>query len=261
MKMVDIDWDDFLEDDGLSLEEERDTSVAVSEYLAKQETIESNKNIEDILSGKRIEILNVNISSLPKKLNRSPLLNKDEMIELLNNKDFIDVNPIIYFPKIKSIGFVFSFLKKISTRLSENTVFQFRYGEYKESEIKLVNTLIYLGFLEVRNNSYESFYIPTNTLFELKQVEDSKKIIYFVSQLVRHKTIKESMMLQIYSSNFDSIAKEILLKNLSENLSVLNENLDSKEIKELMYNMRRWYMCFARHSYTILQRKSTHLCA
>lgn len=242
MKQVDINWEEFFEDDRLSLEEERNTSVAVSEYLARKDTLPVTNDAGNPLKGKKLEKVQVNISSLSNKIVKRSKYTKNELVDLLNNREFVNVNPAIPFPKIKSLAFPFSFLNKLSSRINQNSVFQFKYDEYKEMEMDLINSLVYLGFFEENIYNDESFYTPTSVLFEFKKCDSSKQFVCFIQELVRHKAIKECLMLQVYSESFDTMTKDILVSRLVEDLSILNENLPKKELDDLMYNIRRWYL-------------------
>ncbi|AQS53904.1 hypothetical protein BW727_101537 [Jeotgalibaca dankookensis] len=241
MEYFDLDWDDLLNVDSLSLEEERNTSAAESDYIVRKNS--ENTNVEydaSVLKNKKVINYAIDVNSLMGNTIKINKFDKDNFVNFFNNEKFIEVNPLNKFPKNKSLFSVFFLLDNISKENISESVFNFTCASKDGEDVGrvLIDTLIYLNYLSV----IESFFIPTSKFFTLSLKKTDEKVLSFIKDLSNYKTIKECLMIQLYGNNFDSITREIIFDKLSNDPSVLHEELLKEQTFELTKNLRSWYL-------------------
>lgn len=241
MSKFELDWDDLLNDDTLSLEQERNMSVALSEYLVSQE--DNSDLVNTNLDGMNAFFCDIKEKTFARKTKKYSMFSREELTTRLDNQEFVEVNPLIPYPKVRSLEKIFNLATYLSIYAKSNVYFQFEQVFYFGQKGKeFVLSLVYLGYLHQVEKDYGVVYLPTNNLKRLRFQSERDQLLSFVEQITSRKTIKECLMLQFYTGTFDLITKQIIADNLSKDLSVMHENLTSSEIDNLVNNSRSWYL-------------------
>lgn len=246
MDNFDLDWDELLSLETLTLEEEKESSLAVSEFLAKH-----GQEIQSIHDTTDYYLLLVEEIIIPEKreyFSRQNFnkMSKNHIIRSIENQNTIDVFPTIVFPQVKELHSIMVVLDKIINVTNKN-------GYYSEKQLiqaiansvnepkHIVNSLIYLGFFKVINDASDRKLIYGEKIQDFLDVASEDRFLFLVECLCQHKAIKESIMLHFFAS-YDSLTKEVIVKKLKEDLNVNEMNLSYQELLKIADTIHGWYI-------------------
>lgn len=232
MKSNEIDWSTFLIDDGLSLEEERTHSLAMSEYLLK--TNHSN----DVTDRDKV-ILHVDLKKIELKHQNNFKLSKssNELFDLFSETDYELSNPQNYFPKVKKIDESFLFLLSLSELVDSHTHILFE--NVNENYHPHIELMKYLNFIDAQN---KDIYLITPHLTKLANLNLENKYLVFLTRIASSQALNNIIKLQLSTNSFDLINKSIVREDLLKDRSVIEEQLTVKDLEVIIKNMRSWYL-------------------
>lgn len=246
MDTFDLDWEELLSFETLTLEEEKESSLAVSEYLVKH-----GEEIQSINDTAEYSLLLVEEIIIPEKREYYSSYNfnkmsKNHIIKSIENQNTVEVFPTIVFPQVKELHSLMVVLDKIIDVTNKN-------GYYSEKQLiqaitnqtnetkHIVNSLIYLGFFKVISNASDRKLIYGEKIHEFLDVASEDMFLFLVECLCQHKAIKESIMLHFFAS-YDSLTKEVIVKKLKEDLNVNEMNLSYQELLKIADTIHGWYI-------------------
>ena len=246
MDNFDLDWEELLSLETLTLEEEKESSLAVSEYLVKH-----GEEIQVINDAKEYSLLLGEEIIFPEKREYYSSQNfnkmsKNQIIQSIENQNTIEVFPTIVFPQVKELHSLMVVLDKIIDVTNKN-------GHYSEKQLiqvmanpanepkHIVNSLIYLGFFKVISNASDRKLINGEKIQEFLDVAIEDRFLFLVECLCQHKAIKESIMLHFFAS-YDSLTKEVIVKKLKEDLNINEMNLSYQELLKIADTIHGWYI-------------------
>lgn len=233
-----IDLSKFLVNDGLSLQEERDTSLAVSEYLIKKKSIQPEQ-----LDHQVKVVLEIDFSKefLENHTDFRLDLAKIDVFNLLSIEKTELIHPKIPFPKTKNLDDIFNFLVSLTT-LSNKASTHISFKHVKDSDRVLIDSLLYFKYLSLTDDDY----LITESFTKLYGKSIENKYILFIKQLGKSPSVRDILRLQLSSEHFDSINKNIIRNDLLGDGSIIEENLTDRELKSIINNMRSWHLSIKR---------------
>src|SRR5699024_4161692 len=232
-----INLDRLLTPSQLSLDKERNNSLAVSDYLIRNS---ENSNIDLSLYS---NTLKVNTKELMEhhQINLKPRSKKD-LFDILNSKS-LTINPLLFFPKVKHINDLFWFLSHLSRKNIKNTKLILETSnEFSELSNNLIESAVFFGYLTHNRLDNEVYLIPTNDFefFNDKTLEEQYTI--FLKNVGAVKTIRDSINIQLNDPIFDNLSKRMVFKKLKANQNIIEESLTDSDINKIVVNVRYWFL-------------------
>lgn len=246
MDNFDLDWEELLSLETLTLEEEKESSLAVSEYLVKH-----GEEIQSINDTTGYSLLLVEEIIIPEKREYFSSQNfnkmsKNHIIQSIEDQNTTEVFPTIMFPQVKELHSLLVLLDKIVDTTNKN-------GYFSEKQLiqaivnqtngpkHIVNSLIYLGFFKVISNASDRKLVYGEKFQEFLDVAREDRLLFLVECLCQHKAIKESIMLHFFAS-YDSLTKEVMVKKLRGDLNINEMNVSYQELLKIADTIHGWYI-------------------
>lgn len=239
MQFNDFDLDKYLEVDFITLEEERNTSISVSDYLAKNEPVETL-----IDSNTNYTILDINDFDI-ENYDYFPNIKTDQIITILKSQQLSHPFPGIPFPKIRDLDLLFSLYKHLVLHTETNHV-SFKNNNHDiHSDSDFVAAAEYYGIINfsgyINNNKVYSIENEINT-FNLDEL-----YLHFLSIIGRCKVTRNALIVQLNMGTFDYISRNMVLSELNDNPNVIEQALTLADKRHLVTQMRYWYLTIRRN--------------
>lgn len=228
-----FDLDSFLFPSSFSLDEERNSSLAVSEYKLHHEQVHIDLSLyTNTLKLNIDELIQHDAVSFTK-------ISKDDLFDLLNSKTLV-TNPTLPFPKIKHINELFWFLSNLSMLILPDTKYSYDKTTYEE-KLLIVESAIFFGFLNYidRPNGY---LIPTPLFYSFKSLSTEEQYIFFLETVGSNKTTRDCINIQLSDPIYDKLSRQMIFNKLRENHNIIEEKLSSKDISNIVNNVRYWFL-------------------
>lgn len=238
----DLNWDELLSVDLMSLDEERDTSPQISNYILKNN---NNNLVIDAL-----EPLNDKIAIIYSynKLKENTLLieNWINSLELIKGEAKY---PGGRFPDIKNINeFIFLIyeLSSFSDNILRSNYFTDEWlieslKNFEESTFDLIDALTYFGFVHYKEEDYENKYFFSDVLKNIASKKLNEKYLEILKIISTSKTCKELLIIQHYT-RFDNMTKSIMNDKLSNDPNIIENRKTVEQKNKIINNFRSWYL-------------------
>lgn len=238
----DLNWDELLNVNLMSLDDERNTSAQVSSYMLK-----NNNNINiDVPS----EPLNDDIDLIyiydKLKQNTKIVENWVNSIEKANSRTIF---PGERFPNIENINeFIFLVyeLSELPDDSLTNSYFTDEWlistlNNFEESTFDLIDALLYFGLVHYREEDYDNKYFFSDLLKKISNKKYNEKYLEILKVISTSRTCKELLTIQCYT-NFDNMTKSIMIDKLSRDPNIIENNKTLSQKKKIINNFRKWYL-------------------
>lgn len=229
-----IDWSSFMVDDGLSLEEEINHSLAMSEYLIK-----SPKSSDVLSTEKRTLIFDLSTISFENPIEFKIPLNSNDLFNIFSKTEYELINPKIYFPRTKSLDNAFSLLFNLSKLTKIDTHTHIKFKNFTAQNRSYLDSLLYFGFLIEHGDN--DFFI-TQHLKNTNSLEIDHMFIFFLKRIASSKSLNNILKLLLSTESFDSINRSMIKDDLLADRSIIEEQIDRRELDLIIRNMRLWYL-------------------
>lgn len=233
-----FEWDSLLIPDELSLEEEENHSTLVSNYLSRlTEDVATDRS-----SVEKTTKIKVDDSLIDTEEVQFEKITNDELFNYFQcDKEEVDAD--ILFPKTDKINLLFWFLHNLGQNEIKNT--KFKISNPKQVSIafyEIIEAAAFFGFL-TRFVEDETFYfVPTAQYVEFIDSPLEKQYHQFLASMGSNETISEILQIQLNNSIYDNISKQMVHNILVEDPNISNENLSNDEVKQIVNDMRYWYL-------------------
>ncbi len=231
----DLDLDSLLFPEQLSLEEERNSSLAVSEYL-----INNSDSIDLSLYDKIIEV-NTNDLIEHKEFSFTKI-DTNKLFEILNSKTE-HINPQLFFPKIKHLNDLFWFLHNLNNMEPYNSKIIFNTNnEISELSNTLIEAAIFFQFFDIVDENSNTFIITTSDFKTFKNKNIEEQYLLFLQNIGADKTARECITIQLNDPIYDKISRKMIFNKLIDNHNIQEEHLANNDITAIVNNVRYWYL-------------------
>ena len=231
----DFDLDSLLIPSQVSLSDERNNSLVVSEYLLKNPA----SNAVDISSYKNTVTIDLEDMSEHQEINFSKI-SQDELFDLMNSKTLV-TNPQLFFPKIKHINDLFWLLNNLSEINLTKTKILLS-DILSKSNTLLVHASEFFGYFKLLQEDNKLYLIPTSVFKTFSKLNLENKYLFFLENVGADKTTRDCINIQLNDPIYDRLSRYIVFKKLKENYNIVEEKLTDKEISNIVNNVRYWYL-------------------
>ncbi|WP_368644724.1 hypothetical protein AB4027_06345 [Alkalibacterium putridalgicola] len=238
----DLNWDEFLNVNLMSLDDERNTSAQVSSYMLK-----NNNNINIDVSAEPLNEEIFFIYSFDKlKHNTKFVENWITRIEQTNSRS---IYPGEHFPDIENINeFIFLVyeLSSLPLNLLSKSYFTDEWlitslNHFEESTFDLIDALTYFGIVHYKEEDYDNKYFFSDIFKKMANENPEDKYLEIIKIICMSKTCKELLTIQNYT-NFDNMTKSIMIDKLLKDPNIIENRKTHKQINKIINNFRNWFL-------------------